>query len=79
MAMTTAFYGALCLLSAATANSGGTTTISMNHEGLACLDMAISMPRLQTLTGRAKSTKRLITDQLSLNFLSVNHDRSIGW
>jgi hypothetical protein len=78
MAMTIAFYGALCLLSAATANSGGIST-SMNHEGLACLDMAISIPLLQTLTGRAKSTKRLITDQLPLNFLSVNHDRSIGW
>ena len=50
--MTTAFYGIICMLTTATVY-GGLTTISMNHEGLACLDMAISIPQLQTLTGRA--------------------------
>lgn len=50
--MTRAFYGVMCMLTTATVN-GGLTAISMNHEGLACLDMAISIPQLQTLTGIA--------------------------
>ena len=72
------FHGVLCLLTTAAVH-GGVTTISMNHEGLACLDMAISIPQLQTLTGRANSTKWPFTDQLSLTLKSVHHERSVGW